>query len=767
MSTCNKCSDQLTPDARFCPRCGTAVVAVTRSASDPLVGRTIADRYLVLDKIGQGKSGGIYRAEHTTLHRKLALKVLHPELSRDEAAVERFRREATTIGQLDNDHLLQIADFGRTTDGRLFFAMELLEGETLDATLARDGKLAPTRAVRILIQIAEALEQAHDSGYIHRDLRPRNIFLSVRRGQRDFVKLLDFGLAKLVVPDVDTRQTALGMAFGDAHYMAPEQARGGTIDARSDVFSLGTVAYEMLTGSLPFPGSSPFDVVQKLLEGTPLRLHAPGVPPWLAAFVDKALEKEPADRFDKMGAIIACLRGEVAPADAPQMPAARIPATAAPLVTSSTRAATRPGMVKRTLAMPTALESSIAAAERAAVPPPDEPGDVEPSRRERDQTNPGRKQAFRDLPGHTDPSTLAADSVSGEVQMVKRPERVESATPSIVVEDATLQAETLRDEPTSPQRMPTMTAARQSAAATLVSPPDDEPRGEPTGPQHAVGDDGWFSDKAIAPVAQEDLDATEPRRDRGWILIAAIAGGVTAVAVVTFLVWPRDRPQDAAARPPVAVPEPPRAPEVKPVPRPVALPPSPVVVKPLPAAVVKPLPAAPSKADLVATPKPEPMHAEPPRLVQPPGVARPAESSKHVPGGFVDPFASAATSSEVDLLVRSGRQKLAAGDLAQAQSSFARARAAEPRNADAIAGLGEVAFEQGNYANAAALVRQALHISPNRARFLVLLGQACYKQGNAKDAVVEYKRALKVDPANQEASHSLEVAERKLAAEGK
>ena len=751
MSACTKCGEQLTPDARFCPRCGSAVIAVSKVVVDPLVGQTIADRYLVLDKIGQGKSGGIYRAEHTTLHRKLAVKVLHLELSRDDAAIERFRREATTIGQLDNDHLLQVMDFGRTTDGRLFFAMELLDGETLDATLAREGKLTPARAVVILVQIAEALEQAHDSGYIHRDLRPRNVFLSVRRGQPDFVKLLDFGLAKLVVPDVDTKQTALGMAFGDAHYMAPEQVRGGTIDARSDVFSLGIVAYEMLTGSLPFPGTSPFDVVQKLLDGAVLRMREPGVPPWLAAVVEKALEKSPSSRFERMGAAIACIRGEVAPREAPQVATPPLAAASAPLAKpSSARSITNPGSTsKKTLAMQTALQSSI----EASVPPPDEPDATEPVY-DRDQTNPGRKPAIRELPEQLT-TPLSTDSVSGEVSIKRRPERVESAAPSIVVEDPALHPEDLRDDPTAPQR-PKAAAQRSAAepvatAATLVSGTELAVQGEPTGPQRAVGDDGWFSDRAIAPVAEEDL---EGRGDRGWVLIAAIAGGVSFLAIATFLLWPKDRPNGSAPPKPVVVAPP--VPVSTPIaPRPVA--PQPVAPQPAP---VAPTSVAPKPARVAPSPAViEPKHVEPAHAA-----TKPADAA--IPRGFVDPFSASASGGDADVLVKTGRQRLASGDFTQAQASFSRARVADPKNGDAVAGLGEVSFEQGDYANAAALMRQALKLSPNRARFLILLGEAYYKEGKTKDAVVAYRRALKVDPASQEAQHSLDVAEKKLATGG-
>src|SRR5262249_33556127 len=158
-------------------------------------------------------------------------------LAQSDDAVERFRREAITVCEIDNDHIPQVHDFGRAEDGRLFIAMEFLEGEPLGQLLAREGRLAVERTIDILSQIAEGLMEAHTLGYVHRGLRPRSIFLSRRRGRQDFVKILDFGLAKLVQPEVDAQRTAMGMTYGDPRYMAPEQARGETVDRRADIYS--------------------------------------------------------------------------------------------------------------------------------------------------------------------------------------------------------------------------------------------------------------------------------------------------------------------------------------------------------------------------------------------------------------------------------------------------------------------------------------------------------------------------------------------------
>nr|MBA3456394.1 serine/threonine protein kinase [Deltaproteobacteria bacterium] len=295
--TCAGCNHGYAETALFCPSCGRP--KVRESIADALVGKLLGERFQVQELLGQGGSGTIYRAEHVTLRRRVAIKVLHNELSRDDLAVERFRREATTVADIDNEHIVEIHDFGRTPDGRLYLAMELLEGETLDGVLAREKQLSVERAADILIQVGEALMEAHAIGYVHRDLRPRNIYLTQRRGKANFVKLLDFGLAKLVETDTQAPSTSLGMTFGDPRYMSPEQARGDRIDRRADIYQLGCVAYEMLTGAPPFNGSRVFDILTKQVTETPVPLptRRPGVPLWMEAAVAKMLAKDPDNRF--------------------------------------------------------------------------------------------------------------------------------------------------------------------------------------------------------------------------------------------------------------------------------------------------------------------------------------------------------------------------------------------------------------------------------------------------------------------------------------
>ena len=216
---------------------------------DPLIGRTIGGRYLVCELIGTGGMGTVYRGRHQLVGRDVALKFLAPRYARDAAARERFLREARAANRIDHEHIIDITDFGETSDNLVFLVMEYLEGETLSKVIER-GPLAPDRALTIAHQLATALARAHELEVIHRDIKPDNIFVLQRRGA-DFVKLLDFGLAKVMG---EHRLTATGKVFGTPEYLAPEQARGETLTGQADQYALGCVLYEMLTGSVAVRG---------------------------------------------------------------------------------------------------------------------------------------------------------------------------------------------------------------------------------------------------------------------------------------------------------------------------------------------------------------------------------------------------------------------------------------------------------------------------------------------------------------------------------
>ncbi|MFH0899370.1 MAG: protein kinase [Pseudomonadota bacterium] len=295
-SECDRCGKEIPAEALFCSMCG---ASRTQRDGDPMLGEVIAERYLLRERLGHGGSGTVYLADHITIRRKVAVKLLHHELSRDDLAMERFRREATTVGAIDNDHIVQVLDFGKTSDNRLFLVMEYLQGEVLSDVLLREQKLQVAKVVDVLTQLGEALMEAHAMGYVHRDLRPRNVFLARRRDRDGFVKLLDFGLAKLVEKSGDAASTSLGMTFGDPRYMSPEQARGQPVDRRADIYSLGVIGYEMLAGEPPFVGKKVLETLTRQIDETPRppSTKRSDTPPWLEAVLMRALAKQPDDRF--------------------------------------------------------------------------------------------------------------------------------------------------------------------------------------------------------------------------------------------------------------------------------------------------------------------------------------------------------------------------------------------------------------------------------------------------------------------------------------
>jgi len=277
-------------------------------------GRVLNGRYRVARRIGEGGFGAVYEGVQLQMDRRVALKILHPHMTREPKLVARFRREAKAACNLRDAHTIITYDFDQTEDGILYLAMELLEGRSLLAELMRGGPLAPARAVFLVDQICSSLAEAHARGVVHRDIKPENIFLEDRASQRDYVKVLDFGIAKIMTGDSGDSPslsglTAAGQTLGTLEYMSPEQLAGSTLDGRSDLYSLGVMLYQMLVGRLPFSGP-PTALISAHLTQTPQRpsLVRPGVPVKLDRVVMRCLEKEPAQRFPD----VAALRAELA-----------------------------------------------------------------------------------------------------------------------------------------------------------------------------------------------------------------------------------------------------------------------------------------------------------------------------------------------------------------------------------------------------------------------------------------------------------------------
>ena len=274
------------------------------------VGQTIGN-YTLTAKLGEGGMGVVYLAEHPVIGRKVAMKAIHPELSRNPEVVSRFVTEAKSVNQIGNEHIVDIHDFGTTGDGEFYFIMEFLQGEALSDQLRRQAPLDPTRALAIAAQVADALGASHQHGIIHRDLKPENIFLITRGHTSDFVKVLDFGLAKLTQGEEKaTHKTRTGSVMGTPYYMAPEQCEGrANIDHRADIYSLGVILFEMVTGKVPFGGEGYGEIIVKHITApvpSPRAIN-PLLPPSVEAIILRALAKRREERFQTMEELGAAL----------------------------------------------------------------------------------------------------------------------------------------------------------------------------------------------------------------------------------------------------------------------------------------------------------------------------------------------------------------------------------------------------------------------------------------------------------------------------
>ena len=265
-----------------------------------LVGRTIDHRYRVESKLGEGGMGLVYRVTHTLLNKPQAIKVLRREHTRDEEALARFRREAESASGIGNQHIVDVSDFGILEDGSFYFVMEYLEGMDLIDTIHSIGYMPEERAIHIAKQICRALGAAHRAGIVHRDLKPENVFLVERDGAEDFVKILDFGIAK--VGNLPSRITRDGEVLGTPHSMSPEQCEGEGVDHRTDVYAMGVLLYEMVTGQVPHDAETMMGILTKHLYDDPIppKTRVPQVSAALERVIMRCLEKKPGERYQAM-----------------------------------------------------------------------------------------------------------------------------------------------------------------------------------------------------------------------------------------------------------------------------------------------------------------------------------------------------------------------------------------------------------------------------------------------------------------------------------
>jgi tetratricopeptide (TPR) repeat protein len=304
MTACPSCGQEAAETLTYCLGCGAAL-------ADPLLGATLGDRYRILSRIGVGGMGAVYRALHTALKREVAIKVLLPDFGGKDEFVRRFEREAESASRLTHPNIIGVTDFGRTAEGLLFLVMELLDGESLAAVI-RKGPVSPARALPILRQVLDGLGHAHAAGIVHRDLKPDNVMLVTRDGKPDVVKILDFGIAKVTDPAGGEVLTQAGVIFGTPEYLSPEQALGDRVDARSDLYATGVIAFEMLTGRRPFESTEKVRIISMHLSHAVPRMAdvnpAVAVPVPVEEAVQQALAKNRENRFASAAAFAAALQ---------------------------------------------------------------------------------------------------------------------------------------------------------------------------------------------------------------------------------------------------------------------------------------------------------------------------------------------------------------------------------------------------------------------------------------------------------------------------
>ena len=742
---CSGCNHGYADSALFCPNCGRPKVRT--STGDALVGKLLGERFQVQALLGQGASGTIYRAEHVTLRRRVAIKVLHAELSRDDLAIERFRREATTVADIDNEHIVEIHDFGRTPDGRLYLAMELLEGETLDMVLQREKQLSIERAADVLIQVGEALMEAHAIGYVHRDLRPRNIYLTTRRAKTNFVKLLDFGLAKLVDTDGPVTPAAdatnLGMTFGDPRYMSPEQARGDRIDRRADIYQLGCVAYEILTGAPPFSGSRVFDILTKQVTESPAPLptRRPGVPLWMEAAVAKMLAKDPENRFATTSRMVEALRRGLDTGEVMEDSIARRRESVPPA--SVSRVMARLGISADGLpAMPAPVAPVVVASE---VPP---------------RRSTGTPKVGVPIVAGPVPEPVVQAPVVGTIDAPKRAQR-----PSVDPDEQNV-SQVWYDEGDDLAASRSAGASRSRAPSMADSLYDEDapPQGRrwgliigmlalllvggtvafalSRGGSKHTATDGSGSDVAMgapadaAPSTILEADAAAPDSK---VVVAAKptngrptsnggsrtpgapreTGGPRRPAGPDFGFAPPGTPDNTGFLPP-GTPDPRNA-----------------VTQPPPVTNVNITPVTPPVTKTPGiTDTPEDPYGTP--IPTPPTVTdtTPPPDTGEGKAGF---------------FAQLGSSQLANGDTTGAASNFKKALELDPKNASAMIGMGDIALRQGLFGDAIAHLRKAAKFAPRNAKVFVLLGEAYLNSGNNNEAANNFKKALQLDPDNSRA----------------
>src|SRR5438067_4662717 len=312
MKVCPVCGKEYADTTTLC----SVDAAVLRSADDPLLGQTLAGKYLIEKLLQRGGMGAVYQGKHVLMDKTVAIKVLRPSLAVDNAVVARFSREAKAASKISHPHAVSVTDFGEAENGVVFLVMEYLDGRTLKEAIQSEGAFTLDRTIEIIRQVAGALDAAHAQGVVHRDLKSENIML-VRHNGDEWSKVLDFGIAKIQQPEGlrDIEITEANLVVGTPQYMSPEQcSQTGPLDRRSDIYSLGIIIYEMLAGRVPFTGESPTVIMMKQVQDAPPSVLStrPDLPAGVDIVLKRALAKQPVDRFQSAGDLATALTAAAA-----------------------------------------------------------------------------------------------------------------------------------------------------------------------------------------------------------------------------------------------------------------------------------------------------------------------------------------------------------------------------------------------------------------------------------------------------------------------
>jgi len=320
MTTCAACHAEFDSGFRFCPKCGTAI-AKPGETTKALEGRTLSGKYRLLSRVGEGAMGTVYLAEHTALRKKVAVKVLHPDLGMDDELIKRFQLEGIAAGKFTHPNAIQIFDFDRGDGDVFYLAMEYVEGKSLKSLIQEKGVIPAAEAIPLVRQVLSALAEAHRQGIVHRDLKPENIMVTEAAEGGLTIKILDFGISKLRdLRSGDPLLTQTGRIIGTPLYMAPEQMSGDPVDHRADLYAVALILYEMLTGSPPFDGENVSQILyKKSVEKAPRPSSAnpdARIPEDLDRLIGKALERRPDDRFrtaqEMIDALLSVRAGRIA-----------------------------------------------------------------------------------------------------------------------------------------------------------------------------------------------------------------------------------------------------------------------------------------------------------------------------------------------------------------------------------------------------------------------------------------------------------------------